>query len=117
MTTIKQEAVFDRLQDSWQADDPSAVRRALTEHAVSSRDRRCAVRRPRGLRTGRRHVRRDLFQEECYLEDIELLDRLVEAKLQQAAQELAGSWGWVEVRTEFPYEERNAVISASIRIR
>lgn len=77
----QQEALFDRLQGSWEADRPDAIRRALMEHAVSASDRRARLIGLDAYQAAGGRVRHDLFEEDCYLEDPALLDQLVMQRL------------------------------------
>jgi ParB family chromosome partitioning protein len=48
----------------------------------------------------------DLFKEEAYFNDSDLLNRLAMAKLEKAAAELSSDWNWVEVTldaSDFPH--------------
>lgn len=99
----RQEAAWASL--SWNKDAPS-IRRALMQAAVSGRDRRVQL---VGLQTYEREggiVARDLFSsaDECWLEDVALLDRLAREALVLAATEVrTEGWRWVEVALDLPY--------------
>lgn len=101
----RQLAVWDSLRTQW---DKSAhvIRRMLTEGAVKSSDRRA---RYIGIETyldAGGAVERDLFQaqDECWLQDAALLDRLVLDKLKAQTEALASEgWKWAEYAVDFPY--------------
>jgi ParB family chromosome partitioning protein len=86
--------------------DPRSIRHALTSDLVSTSDRRVYfVGREVYEAAGGRLVR-DLFSadDEAYLEDSELLERLVAEKLQAEADTLkAEGWSWVQPMTEMDY--------------
>ena len=67
------------------------------------------LRHRRGLREGRRTLRRDLFSDDdrkAYLLDPALLERLAADKLgKRAKQLLAEGWKWVDIRPRFAYDE------------
>lgn len=54
-------------------------------------------------------VRRDLFGEDVYLQDAELLEQLAQDKLERTAEKIRKEgWSWVDARTEFSYGEQYA---------
>lgn len=54
-------------------------------------------------------VRRDLFGEDVYLQDAELLEQLAQAKLERTAEKIRKEgWSWVESRTDFSYGDQSA---------
>jgi ParB family chromosome partitioning protein len=86
---------------AWQRGDADHIRRMLTEALVESEDRfaKFVGRAAYELAGGR--VRSDLFGDEVYFEDAELLHRLVGDKLDDVRRSLeAEGWGWIEVRAE-----------------
>lgn len=110
---MRQLKVYQSLQD-WQKDDPRHIRGILTEALVDA-DSKLA--RFVGLDTYEAAggtTRRDLFGDEVYLENPELLDALVVEKLRLVEQELkTEGWGWVEVSPERDW----TITSACGRIR
>jgi ParB family chromosome partitioning protein len=100
-----QERVYEGLT-SWSC-QPHTIRRALTEDEVSTSDKRV---RFVGLDTYRAAggvIRQDLFSEddEGYVVDVVLLDRLVADKLKAEASKLSGEgWKWVEHAPEADYQ-------------
>jgi ParB family chromosome partitioning protein len=102
----RQEAVYDSLVTQRYSNHASSVRRALTEDAVSSRDCRAKFIGMEAYEAAGGSIRRDLFNEDCYFEDAELLNGLVRARLNEAAEEISDRWAWVDVRIEFPYDEQ-----------
>lgn len=105
----RQDQVFAALADKpdWQK-DAHDIRRLLTEKMVHARDRRV---RFIGLETYEQaggFVQRDFFDEdnEGYLQDAELLNRLVMDKLNAERDRLlAKGWKWVEAAVYVPYSE------------
>jgi|SRR5579883_1759037 len=100
----KQLKVFKSLQ-SWQKDDPDAIRAALTEKMVEASDK---LARFVGLDAyvaagGSTHA--DLFSEEVYLEKPALLHKLAGEKLESIRREMeAEGWVWVEINPERDYD-------------
>lgn len=104
-----QERVWNAARQPWQR-EPHELRGALTETDVdANRDRRA---RYVGLAAYEKiggAVRRDLFSENVYLPDVELLDKLVQEKLARAATRVKKEgWGWIETRLQCDYAELNA---------
>lgn len=63
-------------------------------------------------------LRRDLFGDECYLDDRALLDRLVAEKLEPMAAEVrAEGWSWVNVRVEPTNEHHTSMHRLSPPLR
>jgi len=102
----RQEAVFESLRGSWSADSAHSIRHMLTEHSVSETDLRARFVGVDEYAQAGGNVRRDLFEDECYFDDIELLNRLAEEKLEEQAVLLRAKWAWVETRLTFAYDER-----------
>lgn len=95
--------VFEALQGSWGADRPAEIRHQVLGAAQEAGSRlglfvgRAAYEAAGGAITG------DLFGEQVYFEDAELLARLAQAKLDEvAASEKAEGWKWVEVSFDGP---------------
>lgn len=102
----KQQTVYERFRQSWEANNAGAVRRALTENMVRSDDRRVALVGLDAYQEAGGRIQQDLFKKDCYLEDVELLEQLVHERLEEEAEKLRDTWSWVEVRQSFPYDER-----------
>ena len=108
----RQVKVWKGLQ-GWQKDNPREIREALTEKMVDADDKLVKFVTLEAYQAAGGKTRADLFEDETYLEDPELLNRLAGAKLDAARQELeAEGWGWVEVNPERDY----SVISRCGRI-
>jgi ParB family chromosome partitioning protein len=96
----RQMAVHRSLK-GWQRGDAGHIRRMLTEALVESEDRFAKFVDQSAYELAGGRVRSDLFGDEVYFEDAELLHRLVGEKLEDARRSLeAEGWGWVEVYTE-----------------
>ena len=90
----------------------STIRRLLTEGQVSASDRRAQFVGAKVYGEAGGVINRDLFDGEGggYFADTALLDRLVLAKLEQAAQAVrAEGWAWVMVTPEFDYRVTGAM--------
>ena len=86
---------------------PSAIRRRLTEGHVSASDRRAVFAGIEAYRQAGGSVVTDLFQseDEGYLADAALLDRLCAERLQREADTIrAEGWKWIEILPEASYE-------------
>ncbi|WP_437186540.1 ParB N-terminal domain-containing protein [Planctomicrobium sp. SH668] len=109
----RQLKVYQFLQD-WQKEDPGAIRDALTEKMIEASSK---LARFVGLEAytaagGSTHA--DLFGEDIYLEQPDLLHALAEQKLDAIRQELeAEGWGWIEINPERDY----SLISSCKRLR
>jgi ParB family chromosome partitioning protein len=85
---------------------PRAIRRLLTKSHVEGSDRRAIFIGTKAYEEAGGVIIRDLFsdEDEGYFSDSQLLDRLVQAKLEsEAASVKAEGWGWVEIRAENTY--------------
>lgn len=92
-----QERVYETLTD-WNM-QPHTIRRSLTEDEVPTSDKRVRFVGLDAYRAAGGVIRQDLFSEEDegYLVDVALLDRLVTDKLKAEAAKLsAEGWKWVE---------------------
>ena len=99
----RQEQVWHLLD--WN-NEPSAIRRALTEGQVPGNDRRAVFVGTEAYEAAGGIVTRDLFDEENggYFAEAALLDKLVATKLEQAAQDVRNEgWAWVIVTAEFDH--------------
>lgn len=99
----RQEQVREAL--SWNK-EPPLIRCLLTEAHVAARDRRAVLVGVVAYEAAGGVIVRDLFTEDGggWLADPALLDRLVLAKLEAAAEEVAAEgWKWVQPLAEFPY--------------
>lgn len=101
-----QERVWEAAPNAWQR-TPGELRGALLESDIdTNRDRRAKYIGIEVYEKAGGVVRRDLFSEAVYFTDAELLNRLVDEKLQRAADRVSREgWGWVECRTQYDYAE------------
>jgi ParB family chromosome partitioning protein len=103
-----------RQQEVWESlkshdRHPGAIRRALTDHEVSSREPLAKFVGVKAYEKAGGAVRRDLFQQddEGAMLDSELVQKLALQKLEVHAEKLrAEGVAWVEVRPEWDYSER-----------
>ncbi len=102
----RQEQVWEAVQHSHYR-EPWRVRQMLTETSVPASDKRARfVGLDAYAAAGGPVLPRYLFDEEDegWLDDVPLLDRLVADKLKAAAEEIAAEgWKWVEVDLELPF--------------
>ena len=101
----RQVQVWDAVKHSWNK-EPYSIRGMLTETTVRASDRRAVFVGIEAYEAAGGTVMRDLFQGDDggWLEDVDLLDRLVTEKLQAEAQALvAEGWKWIEVAVDLPY--------------
>ncbi|HLJ95423.1 MAG TPA: ParB/RepB/Spo0J family partition protein [Gemmataceae bacterium] len=100
----RQLKVFKSLQ-GWQKDDPSAIRAALSEKMVEADSKFARFVGVDAYVAAGGSIRKDLFGEEVYLENPDLLNRLAEEKLGGIRKQLeAEGWGWVEINPERDYD-------------
>jgi len=82
------------------------IRRLLIEDAIACSDRRARLIGLDAYVAAGGHVMRDLFSaaEDGWLQDVELVDKLVSLKLEEKAAELrAEGWKWVEAAVDLPF--------------
>jgi ParB family chromosome partitioning protein len=85
---------------------PYLIRQDLTEGAVHTSDKRAQFVGLESYEAAGGAILRDLFDEdeEGWLQDTALLERLVAEKLQQEAEQLrAEGWKWIAAAADFPY--------------
>lgn len=98
----------------WQMDDASSIRSALTEEMAEASSKLVKFVGLDAYREAGGTLRTDLFGEDTYLEDPELLHRLVAGKLDSVRRELeAEGWKWIEINADHDW----SVISGCGRIR
>lgn len=102
----RQEQVWDGLANSYNR-EAYAIRGLLQKHSVAADDRRALFVGLEAYEAAGGTVARDLFQNHDgggWFENVALLDRLVQEKLQRVAGDvMAEGWKWVEVAADFPY--------------
>ncbi len=102
-----QQHVFNEMAP-WQG--AREIRAALTENDIAATDKRVTFVTLKAYEKAGGATRRDLFSEDdegVFILDIPLLDKLAIEKLEKAAKTVrTEGWKWVEIRTEFGYDER-----------
>jgi len=101
----RQEQVWEAIQRSHNR-QPWYIRDLLTETTVPTDDKRAQFVGVEAYEQASGVMLRDLFsdEDEGWLENPELLDRLVSGKLKAIADEVAAEgWKWIEVDTDLPY--------------
>ena len=101
----RQEQVWEAIQRGYNK-EPYLIRRMLTEGKVSASDRRAVFVGAEAYQAAGGTIARDLFCQDHggWFEDVALLERLVDEKLQAAAGEvMAEGWRWTETARDFPY--------------
>lgn len=104
----RQESVWERVKGTWN-DTAHGIRQALTENTVRSSDPRVRFVGLDAYEAAGGVVQRDLFSnaDDSYLSDVELLNRLVDAKLEQCkAEHLAMGWQWAEAAVDIRYDRK-----------
>jgi ParB family chromosome partitioning protein len=100
----RQEAAFERLSHNR---EPYAIRRLLTETNIPAQDRRARFVGLEAYEMAGGTILRDLFSEdqEGYLEDVVLLDRLTKEKLEGIAVAVVETegWKWAEAFLDYPH--------------
>ena len=96
----RQLSVYESLQP-WQAADPHHIRACLTEAMLDADSKLARFVGLEAYHAAGGISRADLFGDEVYLENPELLHRLAGEKLDSVRRELeAEGWKWVEVRLD-----------------
>lgn len=92
----KQESVWNAVKDTYN-DSAHAIRRALTETRVASNDPRVLCVGEEAYLAAGGSITRDLFSSEVYLDDPELVNRLLTDKLRDYAEGIkAEGWKWAQ---------------------
>jgi ParB family chromosome partitioning protein len=96
----RQVKVFKSLQD-WQKTDPHAIRAALTEKMIEADNKFARFVGLDAYAAAGGSIRSDLFGDDVYLENPDLLNRLAQEKLDGIRRQLeAEGWGWIEINPE-----------------
>ncbi|MAE86198.1 MAG: hypothetical protein CMB80_25920 [Flammeovirgaceae bacterium] len=99
----KQETLWSQLS-GWQK-QPHHIRAILTEHKISADDLRVKFVTLEAYKAAGGHLEGDLFSEDIYLTNVELLEKLVSDKIAEAAKAVeAEGWSFVEVFPNHEYE-------------
>ena len=111
----RQVQVWDVIHSSWNK-EPFQIRRMLTEASVRASDRRAVFVGVDAYEAAGGTMLHDLFQgaDGGWLEDPDLLDRLVTEKLQAEAETVAvEGWKWIEVALDLAYGYSHGLRSLS----
>lgn len=93
-----------RSLQGWQKTSSEHIRRCLTERMTEADDKLAEFVGMDAYRAAGGRVKADLFDDDVYLEDTPLLNRLAGEKLEAEAEKLrAEGWGWVEVDFDCGY--------------
>lgn len=99
----QQAALFAELDGGYYADNAREIRRRLTDAMVDPRDRLARLVGREAYEAAGGDVREDLFGEDCYFADPDLLRDLALKSLATAREAyLAEGWSWVEAGIERP---------------
>lgn len=101
----RQEQVWEAVNRGYNR-EPYYIRKLLTEDAVRAGDKRVRFVGIKAYEEAGGTVLRDLFSqnEEGWLQDVALLERLVSEKLTAEAEAVkAEGWKWIEAAADFPY--------------
>ena len=98
----------------WQQDDPSAIRDALTEAMIEASSKLARFVGLDAYREAGGSTHSDLFGEDIYIEQPDLLQALAQQNLDGIRRQLeAEGWGWIELNAERDY----SLINRCTRIR
>ncbi|KZK84200.1 Chromosome-partitioning protein Spo0J [Pseudovibrio sp. Ad46] len=99
----KQADVFGRLNERWGGDQPHTIKRSLMDEVGEGNDRRAVFVGREAYEAAGGAIREDLFGEEVYYLDSNLLEQLATDKLEEARQKLlAQGWKWATANIELP---------------
>lgn len=101
----RQEQVWETVKRGYN-DAPYYIKKLLTENTVAARDKRALFIGINAYESEGGVMLRDLFSQndEGWLQDVALLERLVAAKLTSEAETIkAEGWRWVQIAQDFPY--------------
>jgi ParB family chromosome partitioning protein len=101
--------IWKAARNEWMR-EPDRLRNMITERETSSTSRLAEFVGLDAYEKAGGSVRRDLFAEEAFLQDLALLDQLALAKLERTASKVQKKegWLWAEARTEFDYSDERA---------
>ena len=100
-----QEQVWETVKRGYN-DAPYYIKKLLTENTVAARDKRALFIGLNAYEAEGGVVLHDLFSQndDGWLQDVALLERLVAAKLTSEAETIkAEGWRWVQIAQDFPY--------------
>jgi len=100
---IKQAESFEQFGNSWIGRDPSEIKSRLNEEAVEADDSVAKFVTREVYETAGGKINEDLFGEEVFFLDSELLHKLADEKLETVKAEFENQgWKWVETLSESP---------------
>lgn len=100
----KQEEVFNALKERGYGLNAHTVKSALTGEEIPSSNKLAIFVGREAYEKAGGEIRTDLFDEDVYFKDHELLQRLAAEKLEQAAEQLKEKgWAWVECKFDIDY--------------
>jgi len=104
----RQEAAFHALKTHWNSLNPRSVKAALTEDEIAGSNKLALFVGRDAYEKAGGEIRTDLFDEEVYFIDAELLTNLAITKLEAEAERLkADGWAWIEIALEQDYGAGN----------
>ncbi|MHC0055523.1 ParB/RepB/Spo0J family partition protein [Actibacterium sp. D379-3] len=101
----RQEQVWETVKRGYN-DAPYYIKKLLTENTVAARDKRALFIGLDAYQAEGGTVLRDLFSQndDGWLQDVALLERLVAEKLAAEAEAIKSEgWRWIQIAQEFPY--------------
>lgn len=105
-TAAQAAEVFERFNDSWMGDSAHSIRSELTEDAADADGKLATFVGRETYEAAGGAVTEDLFGEDVYFTDSEIVTQLANAKLAEAAEALRKEgWLWVEASYEQPSYE------------
>lgn len=106
----RQLKVYNQIKNGWQIHHAREIRGLLTDKMVDAKSKLVVFVGLENYEKAGGTLRSDLFGEDVYLENPELLNALVEEKLKLVKQELeAEGWAWVETAKEQDYSFTNCM--------
>lgn len=104
-----QARIWNGAKNAWQR-EPERLRNQITAQETSTESRLGKFVGLDAYEKAGGSIRRDLFGEEAFMQDAELLATLAQAKLERTAEKIATKegWLWAEARTDFDYSDERA---------
>ncbi|WP_027489350.1 ParB/RepB/Spo0J family partition protein [Rhodanobacter sp. OR92] len=104
-----QARIWNGAKNAWQR-EPERLRNQITAQETSTESRLGKFVGLDAYETAGGSIRRDLFGEEAFMQDAELLATLAQARLERTAEKIATKegWLWAEARTDFDYSDERA---------
>ena len=100
----KQVTIFETLKSQWNGLNPRSVKAAITGDELSSSDKLAQFVGREAYEKAGGEIRADLFDEEIYFKDAELLTKLAADKMETEAEHLKSEgWAWVEISFDQDY--------------